>query len=472
MEEGAEYVDRLERALAAKAEQIDGVELKQLKDDFKLFHSAFQAIFNVLIKKGLIHEDPYKYDLKISDVALPPEGPFGESEKIDQMCVRLSQYESYLDFLNNYYQFSVDFLTMGRIRKVAALIKYFAFSSFTENSQHINTRYFAELVSLVKKGTDPLSTGIINEGLMQLEKTSKKVFDVLKDLTLLHKERYKLEVRKQALSSLKLERDTVITHQDDTIRKIRQKMSESAGERAFYPELVAEVLKEDFSSEGNSLQDEILKKLEIAEVKNQNQAVERNFKTVILDGARIVIGIGFQLDDAIHKLEENQALLDSMDNSFMAKVKRALREMFGKKGEHVIHEVELLDPLTSARKNESIDFTVFCGEVSKRAQALVAMIPKNSASYKRMEGSSEDLIYKFLSKSMEELQTFHRKLSALDEFFSMAMTETDLKSRVKGIKSELGSIKNAIIKANQKRHEYIAQKEELEQMKRLGIRDA
>jgi hypothetical protein len=33
-------------------------------------------------------------------------------------------------------------------------------------------------------------------------------------------------------------------------------------------------------------------------------------------------------------------------------------------------------------------------------------------------------------------------------------------------------VKNAIIKANQKRHEYIAQKEELEQMKRLGIGDA
>jgi len=472
MEDSVAYVDRLERAVTAKTEYLDTVELKQLKDDFKLFYSAYQAIYNVLIKKGLIHEDPYKYDLKISDVATPPEGSFAESEKIDQMCVRLSQFESYLDFLNNYYQFSVEFLTMGRIKKLASLTKYFSFTAFTENSQHINTRYFAELVSLVKKGTDPLSAGIINEGLMQLEKTSKKVFQVFKDLTLLHKERYKLEVRQLAVSKLKLERDAVITHQDDTVRKIKQKMLESGGEKVFYPELVAEVLKEDFSDEGNGLRDEILKKFEVAEVKGQNQTVERNFKSMILDGARVVIGIGFQLDDAIHKLEENQALLDSLDNSFITKVKRALREMFGKKGEHVVHEVEMLDPVTSTRKNESVDFTVFCTEVSKRAQALVAMVSKNSASYKRMEGSSEELIYKFLSKSMEELQSFHRKLAALDEFYGAALTDTELKSRVKSIKSELGSIKNAIIKANQKRHEYIAQKEELEQMKRLGIRDA
>jgi hypothetical protein len=40
---------------------------------------------------------------------------------------------------------------------------------------------------------------------------------------------------------------------------------------------------------------------------------------------------------------------------------------------------------------------------------------------------------------------------------------------VKGIKPELATIKNAIVRANQDRYEYSAQKEEEEQMKRLGI---
>ncbi|MCP5453744.1 MAG: hypothetical protein H7A27_07150 [Spirochaetaceae bacterium] len=64
----------------------------------------------------------------------------------------MSQFESYPDFLNNYYQFSVEFLTMGRIKRLARWTKYFAFTQFTENSQHINTRYFAEIIGLVKKG--------------------------------------------------------------------------------------------------------------------------------------------------------------------------------------------------------------------------------------------------------------------------------------------------------------------------------
>jgi hypothetical protein len=33
------------------------------------------------------------------------------------------------------------------------------------------------------------------------------------------------------------------------------------------------------------------------------------------------------------------------------------------------------------------------------------------------------------------------------------------------------TIKGAVIKANQKKHEYVAQREELEQMRRLGIED-
>jgi hypothetical protein len=471
MEDSTAYANRLEQALLAKVEQMDTSDLKKLKDDFKLYQSAFQAIYNVLLRKGLISEDPYKYELKISEVTTPPESPFAENDKLDQMCIRLSQFESYLDFLNNYYQFSVDFLTMGRIKRLASLTKYFQFTQFSETSAHTNTKYFAEIVSLVKKGTDPLSTGIINEGLLQLDKTSRSIFQAFKDLTLLHKEKYKLEVRRIATNSMKLESDYVFTHQDDAIRKVRLKIAESGSDQPFYPELVAEVLKEDYSSDGESLRDEVMKRFQVAVEKSQEQSAERNFKSVLLDGARVIIGIGFQLDDAVKKLEENQAILESMDTSFMTKVKKALREMMGKKREHVIHEVEYLDSVSSERKNESIDFTSFCQDTTKRAQNLTSMVSKSGSAFKRMEGSTEDLIYKFLSKSIEELQTFHRKLSAFDDFFLGAIEDPELKGRVRNIKSELGSLKNAIIKANQKRHEYIAQKEELEQMKRLGIKD-
>lgn len=472
MDANQNFTDQLEQALLEKIQRMDAHELKQLKDDFKLFQSAFQGIFNVLLRKGLIHEDPYKFELKISEVQTPPEGSFADSEKLDQMCIRLSQFESYLDFLNNYYQFSVDFLTLGRIKKLVGLTKYFSFTAFTEKSSHLNTRYFAEIVSQIRKGSDPLSTGIINEGLLQLDKTSRKIFQALKDLGNIHRERYKLELRRLASDGLKFDRDLVITHQDDVIRKIRQKFAEAAGDKPFYPELVVEILKEDYSSEAQSLRDEALSKLQVADSKGSGKVTEQNYKIPILEGVRTVIGVGFQVDDAIQKLNENQSILDSQDRSFTTKIRRLLREMLGKSPEDIIHEVDYMDPVTSERKNEAINFRIFATEVSKKAQILIAMTSRGSTAYKRLEGASEDQVYQFLEKSIEDLQSYHRKLTALDEFFRASITDPEIKNKVRTIKTELGSIKNTIIKANQKRYEYIATKDEQEQMKRLGIKDA
>ena len=56
-------------------------------------------------------------------------------------------------------------------------------------------------------------------------------------------------------------------------------------------------------------------------------------------------------------------------------------------------------------------------------------------------------------------------MEALDTYFK---TEVP-REKVKGIKIELSSIKNSIVKANQKKHEYVAKKEEYDQFKKLGI---
>ncbi|MBP7264031.1 MAG: hypothetical protein KBB32_07640 [Spirochaetia bacterium] len=469
--DGASYLQQLDQALRVKIDYMDRVELKQLKDDFKLFQTAYQAVYNVLLRKGLIHEDPYKYELKISEVGTPPEGPFTESEKMDQLCVRLSQFDSYLEFLNNYYQFSVDFLTMGRIKRLAALTKYFNFVQFTENSPHINTRYLAELVTLIRKGSDPLSGGILNESLLQLDKTTKKIFAALKTLTLVHKERYKLELRSRAMAGMEIDRTQAVTHKDDVVRKIRQRFAELAPDKPFYPELAEEVLLEDYSAESDALRDAIIRGLGVAEEK-KSQGAEKNFKAIILEGARILVGAGFQLGDAVQKLQDNQVLLESQDRGFMTKVRKALRQMFGRKSEHVVHEVEYIDPVSGERKNDVVDFTELEENAGRRAQSLSAMVSRSSAASKRLEGATEDQAYKFLEKGIEDLQAFYRTFYGLEEFFKGTITDPEFKGRVRSIGVELSSIKNAFIKANQKRHEYIAQKEEVEQMKRLGIRDA
>jgi hypothetical protein len=90
------------------------------------------------------------------------------------------------------------------------------------------------------------------------------------------------------------------------------------------------------------------------------------------------------------------------------------------------------------------------------------------AAAARLEAMDEKQLLGLLEKNIRELQSLHKILSALDDFFKARADKED-RERIKGIKPELATIKNAIVKANQKRHEFSAQKEEEEQLRRLGI---
>lgn len=470
MEGNGEYERILEERLLAKAETLDRVELPKLKEAFKLFQTAFQGIHTVLLRKGVIQTDPYKFDLKISEVQTPPESPFAESEKNEQISIRLSQFDSYLDFLNGYYQFSVDFLTMGRVKRLINLTKYFNFLQFSETSTQLNTRCFAEVVGLVRKGTDPLSTGILGEGLLSLEKTSREIFQILKSLTLYHKERYKLDIRQLALAGLTLDRERVITHRDEALRNIKRKFSETMGDRPFYPELVEEALAEDYSSEGPNLRDDILAQLQVREEKKADSAQAQNFKAIVLDGARVLAGAGYQLEEAIRKLRENSILLENQNRTFLGQMRKMVRRLFNPAEDNVVYQVEYSDPITAEHRREEVDFTRLSEEVARRARVLSSMMARNSQSWQRLASAQEEQAYSFLVKGLEDLQRYYRRLSALDEHFKNEITDPEAKPRIRGIKVELATLKTSIIKANQKKHEYVAQKEEIEQMRRLGIR--
>jgi hypothetical protein len=468
MEDAQAFARRLEASLDAKRDRLDRVELPKLKNNFKLFQTAYQGIYNVLFKKGIIHEDPYKYEMKISEVQVPPESPFIESEKIDAMSVRLSQFDSYLDFLNNYYQFSVDFLTMGRIKRLLNLVKYFNFTQFTDTSNQLNTRFFAELVGMVKRGSDELSSGIIAEAVNQLDKTTRDILAALKELAGYHRERYKLQVRDLVMVGLSLEAESVIAHREEALHAVKRKQAEISSELPFYAELVEEVLMEDFSSDGPSLRDAVIKKLAVQqEVKTEKQK-EHSFKTVILEGVRVIATASYSIEDALEKLGDNSNVLQSRNQGFLAKFVAMLRSVFAPEDKGIHYEVELLDTITGQRATEVIDFGAFIEEGGRKARSLTGLLQKNGPSWKRLETAPEDQDFKFLERSMEDVQRLVKRMSALDDFFKTAAPVED-RPKLKGIKAELLTIKGALIKANQKKHEYVAQREEMEQMRRLGI---
>jgi hypothetical protein len=468
MEDSEAFARRLEERLNAERDRLDGTELPKLKDNFRLFQTAFEGIHGVLDKKGIIHEDPYKYEMKISEVTTPPEGPFPEGEKVDQMSVRLSQFDSYLDFLNNYYQFSVDFLGMGRIKRLLALVKYFNFTQFAETSNQVNTRALAELVGQVRKGTDQLSSGILTEALSQLDKTSRDILSSLKGLAGYHRERYKLELRDLVCPSLSFAPEFLADHHEDAMRQLKRKFAEVASERPFYPELAEEVLQEDFSAEGPALREAVLQRFAVQEVKKVEAAKERSYKVLLLEGIRVLASVNFTVESAVEKLAEDSNVLESKNQGFVAKLKAMLRGIFSPGDKGLRYEIELVDAMSGGRSSETLDFGAFIEEGGRRSRALAGLLQKNGPSWRRLETAPEDQVFKFLERSMEELQLLVKRMNALDDYFK-ANAGVEDRAKLRSVKTDTAAIKGALIKANQKKHEYVAQKEEVEQMRRLGI---
>ena len=80
----------------------------------------------------------------------------------------------------------------------------------------------------------------------------------------------------------------------------------------------------------------------------------------------------------------------------------------------------------------------------------------------------EDKIAEFVASQISECNHLIVLLNALDEFFKNTASPMN-KSKVKGLKIDITTLKNSIVKANQQRVEYTSYIEEEAQMKKLGI---
>jgi len=468
MEDNSGFQAALEESIEKRKQYLEKHILPEMRTQFQVIHNAFKSIYNILLKKGMIQEDIYKYGQKISEVTIPPQGSFMESEKATQMGIRLSQFESQIDFVLSYYQFGVDFLNMNRIKLLISLVKYFHWDQLSESSANLNTRTLAEYLGKIKKGTDSLSISLITDSQKQLEKASKQILAILKELTSFQREVYKLYIRKNLLSYINLDKSTMQDGPDAALKYIKRKFAEKMSGEPFYPELIKEILNEDYSSLSGSLREDLFKKLAVREEKAKTKKEERSFKSILLDGLRILSTASLHLEEAVRKLNENNQILSMRKISLGERLRRWLRRLVLGEEEKQIFEVEYIDDNTGVTRTEKIDYDLFTGEVLRRAKILANLSSKMTTAYSRLEASQEDQIYRFLDTNLEDIKIFLRQLPALDTFFRSEIPK-EQRSRARGIKLEVNAIKNAYIKANQKKHEYVARKEEIEQLKKLGI---
>jgi hypothetical protein len=457
----AEYRAKMTEALAAQANWLEREEMPKLKDGFRTFHNAFYSIYSLLLKKKLIREDPYKGEAKVAEIEVPETGSFPENDRADQMGLRLASFDNQLDFIVNFYQFTLDNFGLDKIKRILGLIKYIDWARFVSDAgASTNTNNMVELVNQARAQKDQLSINILGDSLINLNRSTGTIMSLLKEISDYDREAFKAEIREKVTASMP-------PGTPPQVQAIRKKYAAVSPGRPFYNELADEVIREDYGKDGAVLREGILKRFSRPVEKPKESKPQISYKSFLIEGLFAIGSVSAMLSDIIPKLDENAEILENTHKTIFQKIKHLFRQMFNKDPEEQIYNIEYVDPVRQIQVREKLNFTAFHAELERKTKVLFNISTKGMAVSK-LEGMEEPQLLGLLEKNIRDIQTMHKLLGALDEYFKAAADQED-RGKIKGIKPELSTMKNALIKANQKRYEYHAQKEEEEQFKKLGI---
>ncbi|MFP4430274.1 MAG: hypothetical protein ACLFPV_03390 [Spirochaetaceae bacterium] len=471
MAETGSYTESLSQALEQRREVLETKALPELKEQYRAFLSSYQGLLNVLLRKGLIQEDPYKYDERISEIEPPPDTPFLDSEKHTQVSIRLSKLESQLDFLNSYGSFDLESMTLKQIKNMVALTRYVKWAQLNETSTHLLTRTLAEYVARLRGDSDPLSIGIVKDAHEQILRASKRIIETLKDTANYQKELFKLTLREEVLRDMDLSPGQATGKRDETIKQMSKRYASVRPRQPFYQELAGEVLDEDYGPNGSDLKQEVLERIrpQHQETEEKKSSKER-LQPLLLEAAKTLAAASRPLEDLAGRIEDNVVVYEQKPKGFFDRFKEWVLRVSNQESVSRNYDVEFLDETTSTVHTETINVDQFVQELRKRATLYGALLNRASPTYQKVAKASEDQLFQFLQKHSEELFVMHRRISSIDTFIRTEVSR-DKRNQLRAMQVSLSNLKDALLKANKKRHDYLSRKEEAQQLKRLGIDD-
>ncbi len=465
------FTEQLEQTLEARRARLEQHEISELKEELRVFHTAYNGIVQLLHRNSIISEDPYAHEHKISGVDAPENSKVPEGEKEHRLSSRLSYYDAMLDYVNNYYQFNVDGLSMPELKRLADMVGFWKWNQLSPHSSHYSTGLLGEQVGRLRETPDHMAVSIVNDNLNQLIRSQRKIMDLLKRIGSYRREKYKLEVRQRVTERME-QPDVSPEHIDPVVSNIKKAYKSSDLREPFYPELIREIVEEDFTERGRQLRQAKLQAIEHDSGPEENKRREQkeNLKSVLLDAVRAIANSSRHLEACVEKLQESSEVYESRRRGIWVRIKRWLYRTAYGGPPPTIYNISYSDITTSARHTEEVDFHALMNEISKKAKQLAVLLNPNSRAASRLEAAGEAQILPFLTKTIEQVQMFHRTLNGLDQFFK-TNTPPAQRPQIRGIKIELSSIRNSIIRANQLRHDFVARQEEAEQMRKLGVSD-
>ena len=464
-----EFSQKVLEAIDARTQWYEENVMPKILDNYRLMHTCVRNFYDLMIKKSLIKEDPYRLDQKISGIKSPENSQYAETDRAHIIGVRFAEYETMLDWICTYYKFSVDNLSITELKKLLDFNNAFSWKNLSANSDSPNTRGLAEMINEMRRNADALTNSAISDTVSKCQKATADLDVALKDLAEFQKEFYKGKIRKTVFMHPKFDEDKAFKSAGEEMNQIKKTFPVVfAKTLPFYTQLVEELIKEDQDANKEKLQDALLKKLAIPNTEKKKKNKEIDPKELLMSTAQSLCAFSTPLQTICAKLSENNQLLQTYANSGFAKFLHAFRKAFGISEKPVTYEITILEKATGTQRKERIEFNPFCADLQKRMNFYNAFSLRTSPGYKRLLAADEKKVLEFLSRQISDMKNIAQILKGFDTYFKNS-SPPEIRPKIKGLAMELTALNNSTINTSQYLAEYISYVEEQEQMKRLGI---
>ena len=470
MVQSPQFKQEFASAVGAKQASLDSRELPQLRDRFDSYRSLYESIYNVLRQKGQLHDDPYKDADQITELTVPPRDRYPDSARRVEMSNRFSAFHSQLEYMSVYYTFSTEFLDLSRTARLGELVHFVDWPHLGPGAKDFMTAELGSAIEPVRNGSDHLSAGIVSDAGRELAALTSQIVSDLRTLASFQRQHYKLMLRTTVLDQVLAEVDEQQPSDSDRlVRQLKRRLAQTGSGRAFYPELAHEVIGEEIGSKVDAARREALSSL--------NVTLERK-GAIDTSGARLaslesavgsVVGVVTNLRSALTKLQRNDAVIKTRKRGLGERLREWLAKAVKRAPEPTVYLVDFKDPSTGALRSERIDFAELMAAMRRRVRVLAAAAEEGSATHAKLKQADEASRSDFLQHNLNDLRLLHRRASALGAHFT-ATADPGQKASLQGIKIEMSAVKNGMSKASQSQSEYLAAKQEQEQMARLAQR--
>ncbi|MCR4954310.1 MAG: hypothetical protein K6A43_09570 [Treponema sp.] len=467
MEEDTNFDIALQTALLAKQDWYNSTRLPELLESYRLLFTSVKKLNELFVSKSLIDADPYKFDKRISEISVPSNEPFNENELSAVMGARLSEYETMLDFICTYFRFSVENLTIPIIKSMLEINAVFAWNNLSLGNAKPNTKGLSEILNKIKTNMTNISLSVISDNSENCSKSVTKINALLSELADFQKELYKGRLRKDLFTHPDFDKEKAFSNPENELAEIKRLYPKVIGKKAFYIELINEIIEEDQSSKKEELRAALLEKLAVKTEVKKVVKKEVDPKEYLMLAVNAIGGLSPILVLLEQKLTENFDVLYAKKKTLGAIIKAMFRKMFGLKEPEKIVTVVVTNPKTAMKSQHKIKVNELMIDIDHK-QKLYTSFASNGPELEKIKAAAEEAIISFVNKQISENQQLYTKIDALDEYFK-SNVESSQRAKIKGMKIDLSSYKGAIINLNKKRGEYVSYKEDLEQMRKLGI---